>query len=190
MLALLKQFDQELFLFLNSLNNPALDIIMYWFSDKLFWVPFYFILLLIIGWKKGWKSLFILIPVVALVIALSDQLSVHLFKDVFKRYRPCHNDQIKETIHIVSGCGGIYGFVSSHAANTFALALFIGLVLKNKFKFILHFMLIWALMVSYSRIYIGVHYPADILVGAMLGILIGCFGFYLNGLITRKINFK
>ncbi|MDQ3193068.1 MAG: phosphatase PAP2 family protein [Bacteroidota bacterium] len=189
MLELLKQFDKELFLFLNGIHSPLLDVIMYWFSDKFFWIPFYFFLLIIIGWKNGFKSLLILIPVVALVITLSDQLSVHLFKEVFKRYRPCHNEQIKSYVHLVNGCGGIYGFVSSHAANTFALAIFIGFVLKEKIKFILYIMLLWAFLVSYSRIYTGVHYPLDIIAGALLGITIGMLGFYLYFQISKKFNF-
>lgn len=189
MLELLEQFDRELFLFLNGLNSPVLDIIMVWFSDKLFWIPFYFLLLLLIVWKNGWKSLLIIIPIVALVITLSDQISVHLFKEVFKRYRPCHNEQIKNLVHLSNGCGGIYGFVSSHAANTFALAVFIGFILKDRIKYIFPFMLSWAFLISYSRIYTGVHYPLDILAGAILGILIGSFGFYLSFLVSKKLSF-
>lgn len=90
------------------------------------------------------------------------------------RLRPCHNPEIADLVHTVNdSCGGKYGFVSSHAANTFALATFIGLVLKNHLKWMFLFMLIWATVVSYSRIYLGVHYPGDVLGGALLGSIIG-----------------
>lgn len=176
----IKEIDTQLFLFFNSKHSPFWDTVMYWLSEKFFWIPFYAILLVVIGIKLKWKSLILVLPIVVLVITLSDQLSVHLFKNMFERYRPCHNLQIQELVHLVSGCGGKYGFISSHAANSFALATFIGLLLKSKVQFILPAMVIWAALVSYSRIYNGVHYPADIVIGAFLGIAIGlgCFKLY------------
>lgn len=103
----------------------------------------------------------------------ADQISVQLFKDVFMRLRPCHNPEIADLIHTINGaCGGQYGFVSSHAANTFGLALFVGLIFKKHVPFLLKALLIWAAVVSYSRIYVGVHYPADLICGAILGSII------------------
>jgi undecaprenyl-diphosphatase len=176
----LKQFDRELFLFLNNLHHPYLDTVMNLFSDRFFWIPFYLLLLLLLGLKNGWRSLLITLPLVALIITTSDQLSVHLFKDVFRRYRPCHNEEIRNMIHLIKGCGGIYGFISSHASNSFALAVFIGLNFKNRIKFALFFMLSWSMLVSYSRIYNGVHYPADIAAGALFGSVIGWAGYKIN----------
>lgn len=123
---------------------------------------------------------------VVVLIFLSDKISVYWFKEVFMRYRPCHNNDIAHLIHLVDGCGGKYGFVSSHAANTFALAAFMGIILRKHFPKMLFWMLIWATVVSYSRIYLGVHYPADIVVGGMLGILIG----YAVAFILKKLNDK
>ena len=153
---------------------------MQWVSDKYSWIPFYALLAVVIGIKLIWRSLLLIIPITALLITLSDQLSVHLFKNIFERYRPCHNINIQQFVHLVSGCGGKFGFVSSHAANSFALALFTGLLLKTQIRFILPFMIAWAVLISYSRIYNGVHYPADIAAGALLGLIIGwgCFRLY------------
>lgn len=144
-----------------------------WISERFSWMPLYVVLAVLMSLKFKWRLL-VLAPFVTLLIIGSDQISVHLFKDVFMRLRPCHNPLITDLVHTVNNhCGGQYGFVSSHAANTFALACFVGLVLKNHFKWMLPFMLFWATIVSYSRIYLGVHYPGDILGGAVLGALIG-----------------
>ncbi len=129
--------------------------------------------------------IYILIAVIILIV-LSDQASVQLFKEVFQRLRPCHNPQIAELVHLVDGCGGKYGFISSHATNTFALALFMGLVLNKHIPFIFIGLLCWAIVVSYSRVYVGVHYVSDIFVGALLGMLIGWLVFF--GL--KKLNQK
>lgn len=90
------------------------------------------------------------------------------------RLRPCHNPEIADLVHTINGaCGGKYGFVSSHASNTFALAIFIGFIFKKHVAWMLYFMLCWAAIVTYSRIYVGVHYPGDVLGGALLGSIIG-----------------
>lgn len=113
-----------------------------------------------------------IIPIMAIGILLSDKISVYAFKDVFERFRPCHNLELKDLIHTVNGkCGGTFGFVSSHAANTFMFASLSSLFLR-KYWFVF-FIFFWAALVSYSRIYLGVHYPLDIAGGALLGILIG-----------------
>lgn len=131
----------------------------------------------------------ILLAVIILIV-LSDQASVILFKETFKRLRPCHNPQIADLVHLVNGCGGKYGFVSSHAANTFALASFMGLVLKKHIPFILIGLLCWAIVVSYSRVYVGVHYVSDVFVGALLGMLIGLLVFFGLKKINQKFNLQ
>ena len=177
MLSTLIDLDTQLFLFLNGLHNEAFDSIMAWISGKTTWWPFYLLLLLYLGWTRRWQ----LIPIIffiALVVTLADQTSVHLFKEVFERLRPCHEPALKEAVHIVNGrCGGMYGFVSSHAANTFAVAMLLLLIQRKRWFTAL--MLTWAAIVSYSRIYLGVHYPGDVLGGAVLGVLCGLLVYLL-----------
>jgi undecaprenyl-diphosphatase len=111
-----------------------------------------------------------MIPAIFVVFAITDLASVHLFKNVFLRLRPCHEPALSGLVHLVNNrCGGSYGFVSSHAANTFGLAIMVLLLFKKLNPWIGYGMVIWAAMVSYSRIYLGVHYPGDILGGALLG---------------------
>lgn len=169
---LILEYDRALFLFLNGLNNSTFDFIMFWVSDEKIWIPFYLILLFFLYKEYGFKGLIFAVVMVIAVVAIADQTSVKLFKNVFMRYRPSHNLEIKDMVHIVNDYrGGMYGFVSSHAANSFGVATIIGMLLRNnKALFALWF---WAALVSYSRIYLGVHYPSDILGGAVLGITIG-----------------
>ncbi len=159
--------DTDLFLFLNNLHNSFFDVIMAYVSAKLTWVPLYAIILFFIFKTFKIKKGFIIFILIILAITLADQTSVHLFKNVFQRLRPCFSPDIKNILHTVSLPGGQYGFVSSHAANSFAFAAFSLLVFKNRNYTI--FILVWATIVSYSRIYLGVHYPLDILGGALLG---------------------
>lgn len=167
----IEQVDVELFLFLNGKHNAFFDVLMDWVSWKFTWIPFYLFLLILIWKKNNWKSFLLIILFIAILIAICDQASTHLFKEVFERYRPCHNLEIGSMIHLTGNCGGQYGFLSSHAANTFALASFIGLLFKKR-KWLFG-LLLWALLIAYSRVYLGVHYPADVVAGAMLGVVAG-----------------
>jgi undecaprenyl-diphosphatase len=114
----------------------------------------------------------LIVLIAGITILLSDQGSVHLFKKIFLRLRPCHQEQIIPFISLLKDCGGQYGFISSHAANTFALATLVGKLLSFRWQIILF---TWAALVSYSRVYIGVHFPGDILAGAIFGLIIGSF---------------
>jgi undecaprenyl-diphosphatase len=172
MLEYLESLDQQLFLFLNHINHPFFDEIMRWITHRFTWIPLYIFLAYLAFVKTGLKHFLLILFSAAFLITLSDQISVHFFKNVFLRYRPCHNELLKAQIHLIDGCGGIYGFVSSHAANTFAIAVFMGMILNSFYSKALYLMLIWAFIVSYSRIYAGVHYPADIIVGGLLGSLL------------------
>src|SRR5689334_19117260 len=125
----LKEIDTQLFLFLNSLHNSFFDVVMYWVSDKIFWFPFYgwLFYLMIKAFKFDSISLLVFM---ALTIVLSDQISSGIIKPMFLRFRPCHDPLIGHLVHLSKkGCGGNYGFVSSHAANAFAMATYIGIVL-------------------------------------------------------------
>ena len=171
MIEYLNRLDTDLFLFLNGFNSPFWDRVMWFVSGKLEWLPLYIILAGWLIYKFRWKAVLVFI-FTALLITASDQLSVKMFKEVFQRLRPCRNEEIIDLVYIVNGyCAGKYSFVSSHAANSFALAAFTSLILKNRAYS--WFIYSWAAVVSYSRIYLGVHYPGDVLGGAVLGIGVG-----------------
>jgi len=175
---LLKQIDTKLFLFFNGNHTPFMDVFMGGVTNKLTWIPLY-VLLLFFVWKKSGSKMWLVVLSIAILITLTDQISVHLFKDTFQRYRPCHNLNLKSQVQLIDGaCGGLYGFVSNHAANSFALTTFLIFYFRRK-DFAL-FMYLWAALVSYSRIYAGVHYPFDIIGGMMLGVILGfvCYAFY------------
>ena len=168
----IKSIDTQLFLFLNGKHNAFFDFIMYWASNKFIWIPFYAFFLYLVYKHVGTRLWLVVIAAIMLIV-LSDQISNHVFKDNFKRYRPCQNLAIQSHVHVNGTCGGTYGFVSSHAANTFALAMFLGLLFYKKIKYFAVFIFLWATFVSYSRIYNGVHYPADVTCGAIIGMVIG-----------------
>lgn len=176
MIEWLEDIDRKLFLAINGANSPGLDVIMSWISHKLFWIPFYVLLLVfvVIFFKRlTWPILIIVIP----LIVVTDQ-GANLFKNSFaKRYRPCHNLELIGKVHVVGACGGQHGFFSSHAANTMGLAVFLGLLFRRYKKWILPVLVLWAFMISYSRIYCGVHYPGDVAAGMMWGALWGFIAF-------------
>ena len=175
MLESLKHIDTDLFLYLNSKHTAFFDVLMFWISNEFVWIPFYIFLLFLV-YKKYSKQTILVVVLVAALITLSDQLSVHLFKNVFFRYRPCHNLNIQSIVHLVNNhCGGQYGFISSHAANTFALASYLSIIMKGTYKNFAWLIILWAAIVSYSRIYLGVHYPADVICGAAFGSILGIF---------------
>ncbi len=186
MLDLLLHIDRELFFFFNGLHSTLLDPVMYYISLKTFWIPFYLVLFLLCYRYYGWKVLLIMV-FVTLLITLSDQLSVFL-KDSLQRYRPSRDADIQDFVHIVNDKrGGRYGFVSSHASNSFAFALFMIYLLKTHLRYIAPVMIGWALLKSYSRIYLGVHYPGDVLGGAILGVLCAWLVVELWKLMHKKI---
>ncbi|RPH32508.1 MAG: phosphatase PAP2 family protein [Bacteroidales bacterium] len=170
MVEILLKWDSQLFLLLNGIHSPFWDSIMIFASGKLNWLPLYLLIIFFIALKNRWKTLWWLIAI-AIVVVATDQLSVGLFKNVFQRLRPCHNSELQGLIHLVGRCGGQYGFVSSHAANTFGVAVFLSLLFSK--RWITYSLLIWAAFVSYSRIYLGVHFPGDVICGAILGAGIG-----------------
>ncbi len=158
---------------------------MLFLSGKYEWIPLYAWLLYLLIRKFKKESMWIIIGVIATVV-LTDQISVKLFKEVFERLRPCHEESIAHLVHVVRKCGGQFGFVSSHACNTFGVAAICGLFLRKHYSWILWALLGWALIVSYSRIYLGVHYPGDIICGGLLGFFIGWLIFRTTNVFVER----
>jgi undecaprenyl-diphosphatase len=176
MIEWLVHIDKILMLFLNGMHTPFLDWIMWWSSDRLLWIPLY-IFLLVLFIRKYKSSSFWPIVLTILAVALSDIISVHVIKAVIHRLRPTYDPEVGPLIHTIRGyMGGLYGFVSSHAANSFALSVMTLKFLKIRPLNI--FMFSWAALVSYSRIYLGVHFPGDVLFGALFGSLLALLLYY------------
>lgn len=187
MLESIIQFDIDLFLFLNGFHNSFWDEIMVFVSGKFSWIPLYATVLFFIFKNFKVKKALIWLVSIIIVITLSDQISTRGFKKNFKRLRPCHNTEIQHQVHTVKKCGGKYGFVSSHASNSFAFAIFTLLMFRKR-KYSI-FIIVWAALVSYSRIYLGVHFPADIFFGGLLGILISILIYFsVKKYIITQIN--
>jgi undecaprenyl-diphosphatase len=186
----LKYWDTELFLFLNGKHNGFWDFVMFWASEKLVWVPLYilFIFLIIKFYKK--KAWLIILSAIAM-IAVTDVVSVHAFKNVFMRWRPCHEPGLEGMVHLVKNkCGGDFGFVSSHAVNHFAMAAFFSVIFFRKIKYFIPVILFWATFISYSRIYLGVHYPGDVICGGISGAVLGLGFAKLTGILQDYFSRK
>lgn len=171
----IKLAEYEWFLWLNSFHTPFWDTAMYWISHRYTWIPLYLILI-IFTFREDKKEFAKRILMAILAVGLADYTASGILKPYFQRLRPCHDPIIQNLVHVVGNCGGQFGFASSHAANSFALATIFILFYYKKNKMMASLMP-WAIIVSYSRIYNGVHYPTDILVGAIIGIL-SAFLFY------------
>ena len=171
------KLDSKLFLYLNNLGTPKFDT--FWISlsmieaNILMYLFLIFLLFYTQKTRPKFLYIFYLFSVIALMITITDQ-GANIFKDSFQRLRPCYNESIKDSLRLVKeNCGGKYGFFSAHASNSFSLAIFFGLLFKNRIRYIIIITMIYALLISYSRIYLGVHFPIDIIVGSSFGICVG-----------------
>lgn len=178
-------FDSSIFRLINGAHTPWADDIMWIISTRWFFIPLYVFLLWLVYRKYRRQTVPILISV-ALMILVSDQLSVAV-KNLVSRPRPCHNSTLSADVHLVNNkCGGLYGFYSSHASNTAALSMFLGLLLRN--GLLTTTLGIWTFLVGYSRIYLGNHYPADILAGWIGGAGIAWVAFSLYQRYLKRLK--
>jgi len=159
-------WDSDLFQLINQAHQPWLDQPMVIISGKLTWIPLYAFLIYRLYKEhksKVWKTILYLIS----TVIFADQVSSSILKPLFKRLRPCHLEVFQSWIHLPDGCGGLYGFCSSHSANAFAVAIGFYLVTKNRLMRTI--LIVWATLIAYSRIYLGAHYPLDVIMGAIVG---------------------
>lgn len=189
MMAWLEHIDRAILFFINGHHTPFLDQLMWMASGKLTWIPLFVLIALFMYKKYKWKGVLVFALGVVACIALADMISFRLIKNTVERYRPSHNLEIQNQLHYFMQSngehyrGGLYGFVSSHASNFFALCVLTIILFRKDFKWLSYTMVFVTLLVVYSRVYLGVHYPSDIVGGAILGSSIG----FLIGKLSLKV---
>ena len=173
--------DKQAMIFLNNLGSSTFDPFWILVSEKWFWIPLYIIFLYFLYKNFNKKSLFYILLFVALGITASDQIA-NIFKFGFERLRPCHDPSLEGLLREVK-CGGKFGFYSAHSSNSFFVATYLTILLGKKIKQLPYFLFVWAAIVAYSRVYLGMHFPGDIIIGAIMGILLALF----FGTLARKV---
>ena len=188
MIESLLEYDIELFLFLNNLGTPTWDSFWMFYTTKFNWIPLYALLLFFMYKKLNTKMFVLTIIVAILMVSFTDQVT-NLFKHGLMRLRPCYNSDLDGLMRLVkSHCGGKYSYFSGHASNSMAVAVFCGLMLKSRFKYIIFILLFWSVLMAYSRIYIGVHYPLDVVCGMLFGAFSGFTFFKLESYLQKKFT--
>ena len=174
----IKQFDTAALLWIQSFHTPVLDVLMKLVSGKLIWTPLYLVLMVML-WRKYQRHFWIPLLAVLLAVVTSDIIASWIFKPLVKRFRPSHEPTLVEYVRVLNNNrGGTYGFFSSHASTTFAIAVFFVCAYRKSKP--IYLLLFWALMVSLSRVYLGLHYPGDILSGIFCGTLVGILFFFFS----------
>ena len=185
----LLKYDAQLFTFLNGLGNQSWDGFWLIVTEKWSSIPIYAVLLYLIYRNYGLKSTLIIMVSAALMITATDQLA-NLFKHGFKRPRPCQIEDLQATIRFVAKRCGRYGYFSAHAASSMAAAVFIGLLLKKFYRYLPFILLLWMVFIAYSRIYLGVHYPLDVITGMFFGSIVGFLAYILARWAMKKYDSK
>lgn len=184
----LSDIDARLLLIVNGAHSSFFDSVMWCISGRWIWVPFYAVLAYLLFRRMSWKRASICLVTIGLIILAADQTCATLIRPEIGRLRPANlNNPLSSFVHVVNGYrGGRYGFPSCHAANTFALAVFMSLVIRHKWFTVMMFS--WAFVVSYSRMYLGVHYFGDLFCGATIGSLFAVLFYYLQNYLFKRLN--
>lgn len=184
----LSDIDARLLLIVNGAHSPFFDSVMWCISGRWIWVPFYVVLAYLLFRRMSWKRASICLVTIGLIILAADQTCATLIRPEIGRLRPANlNNPLSSFVHVVNGYrGGRYCFPSCHAANTFALAVFMSLVIRHKWFTVMMFS--WAFIVSYSRMYLGVHYFGDLFCGATIGSLFAVLFYYLQNYLFKRLN--
>lgn len=184
----LSDIDARLLLIVNGAHSPFFDSVMWCISGRWIWVPFYAVLAYLLFRRMSWKRASICLVTIGLIILAADQTCATLIRPEIGRLRPANlNNPLSSFVHVVNGYrGGRYSFPSCHAANTFALAVFMSLVIRHKWFTVMMFS--WAFVVSYSRMYLGVHYFGDLFCGATIGSLFAVLFYYLQNYLFKRLN--
>ena len=179
------EYDKELFVYLNSLGNEHWDAFWMGVTNMLAWIPLYVFLLYLIYRAFGWKKTLFYLFFIALMVAFSDQFA-NLIKYTFERLRPNNDPEINTYIRILKTPRG-FSFYSAHAGTSMVVSTFMYNTLKSYYKY-MYLLFIWPVLFAYSRIYVGVHFPTDILTGALAGALIGYLFYRLSLYLLPKFN--
>jgi undecaprenyl-diphosphatase len=190
MFDVLYKIDITLLLFINGNNSSCLDAIMWFASGRFTWIPLYLVIIGFLIYKYRWRSIIILL-LIGILILISDKVASGFFKPFFHRLRPSHEPSLTNLLHFVNEYkGGNYGFISSHACNVFSLAFFIKFILKKEYYYLILIIFSWAALVSYSRVYLGVHYPSDVLLPIFISMIVAYFISKLYFIIEQYLNRK
>ncbi|MCU0382467.1 MAG: phosphatase PAP2 family protein [Cyclobacteriaceae bacterium] len=181
----LLETDEKILLWLNQFHLPWLDNCMIWLTKTFVWTPL-FLFLLYLLYKIYRKNIWFPLAGISITLFATDRITSGFMKPFFARLRPSHEPTLESVLHIVDGYrGGMYGFASSHAANTMGIAFFLWLLLHKKYPKI-YWLFVWSLFMGYTRIYLGVHYPGDVVVGFIVGLLSAFISFSILKYIAKR----